>query len=269
MDRSDDSVLNDTFHEVLRRRTDGRWSLVASAAGRSDAIENLCKTLSSEELDQGAMGSFLTPSLVSERVEALAAFGRHTLVNVASKWRTPAEIGDDPFWLAAWNSALRHVAAELDLKESELRSSSLADEVELIWPSSTKVSYSWDDLNERCLTHLVPYEYIRLWSIGDLMDHQIDASQVRRAPTLLLRVLRDRLQLLTNDAVLKLQERGDSLLEQDPFEAALLAEVLSTFDEKWITTWRLRFLNQLPNIQDARDVIPLSYFLLGHGWIVP
>jgi hypothetical protein len=270
MDRSGDRVLNDdALHEALRHRTGSRWVFLAAAAGKREAIEELCTALSRAELDRGTAGAALTPSLVSERVEALAASGGNTLVRVARDWRRPSEIGDDPFWSAAWTSALRHVAAPLALDANDFRASAVAMEAQLLWPTGDVVTHTWDALAATCRARLVPYEEIRRWSSCNLADRHFQEQQVRDAPTLLLRVLRGRFDLLTAGAVHTLRERSDDLLDQDPFEAALLAEVLTTFDDSWLATFRRRLVQRLPTVHDAQEIIPLAYLLLGHGWVVP
>jgi hypothetical protein len=270
MDRGDRRLLNsNALRDALRRRTDGRWSFLAAAAGDQKAIEELAAALSRKELDRGTGGAALTPSLVSERVEALAVSAGATLARVALGWRKPAECGDDPFWTAAWVPALRHLAPRLSLNPSEFRLPATAREAELLWPTGVKCTCTWNELAATYRSRYVLYDELREWSLHPLADRRIEIAQMANAPALLIRLLRGRYELLTAEGVEQLRARAEDVRTEDSFEAALLAEVLSLFDNDGTTALQLRFLDRLTGVDDPRGMVPLAYVLLGNGWLVP
>lgn len=269
MDRSGHHLLSvDSLQHALRQRADGRWAFLAAAAGRPESIDELALAVSSRELDRGSAGAAVTPSLVSERVEALAVSARPVLVRVAIEWRKPAATGSDPFWSAAWNAALRHLAGEMDLNPEDFRPSAVASEAAIVWPNGDKDVYTWNELLTRCRDGVASYEQIRRWATHPLGDRRIREEQVTNAPSLLLRVLRDRVELLTADAVASLNARVE-VAGEDPFEVAILAELLACVDDSIADNLREQVLSILPTVTDPREVIPLAYVLLGQHWVVP
>jgi hypothetical protein len=270
MDRNSDHLLNEgLLREALCQRMDGRWAFLAAAAGRPDAIEELSLPLSRAELDRGSAGRALTPSLVSERVEALAVSASLNLTHLAKEWRMPIDTGDDPFWAAAWNSALRHLVGRVCLNPDDFRLPAVAVEAALVWPRDHRPSCSWDEVAAACVARTVPYNEIRRWATYRLVDRHIQESQLRHVPILFLRVLRGHYEVLTADAIDYLYTRCEDLLGQDSFETAVLAEALSAVDASIMSTLQRWFLDILPDVTEPRDVIPLAYFLLEPRWVVP
>jgi hypothetical protein len=95
---------------VCRSRRDSYWEFIATAAGDPQAVAITVHGLTREELDRGAHGDAIAPSIVRERVEALAAWNPARLAELASRWRKPAECIGDPYHEAAWSAAERHLS---------------------------------------------------------------------------------------------------------------------------------------------------------------
>ena len=107
--------MNDLIR-LLGERDDGYWELLATATGREAASQRTLGGLASAALAAGFDGPAASPSLVGQRVEAVAALDSSLLVGLSKTWLPPEDISLDlmdplaDFWTAAWSSALRHLA---------------------------------------------------------------------------------------------------------------------------------------------------------------
>jgi hypothetical protein len=250
-------------------RQDGYWELLAASVGTPRALARVLTGLSREQLEQAARSDEITPSLVRERVEALAAFDPRLLADLAGSWRSPAEIRGDPFWQAAWGTALRHLR-ELDLfSEMATRAPELAAEVAIIGSTPAPEARSWSQLIHKYKSQFIPYDTLRMWANLPLSDSAISVRAVEAAPLLLLRILRGREQLLDSAARNHLRSVAVDALALDPLESALLLEIVRRFDTNVIAVVREGLVQLLPALLDARVVIPLAYLLVSPHWIAP
>jgi hypothetical protein len=97
----------------LQERRDGYWELLATAAGRMDSVSRCMDGLTAEALDAHSIGRAVSPSIVQQRVDSLAAFDAKLVIEVSRKWRQPDQVSTDlmdeaaDFWACAWSAALR------------------------------------------------------------------------------------------------------------------------------------------------------------------
>ena len=270
MDTGDHQIPIELQHlrEKLSMRQDGYWGLLAASAGMPSALASLLIRLSTEQLDKATLRSEITPSLVREHVEALAAFDTEQLIELTDSWRPPSEIRGDPFWQAAWSTALRHLRKP-ELLKMVAEVPELAAEVAALAPADVHGVRSWSELAHEYKSRFIPYETVRGWARIPLSDRSIGVQQVKPAPLLMLRVLRTREQLLDPAARNQLRSAAGDVLKLDSFEAALLLEIVRKFDPNVITAARKDLTELLPGLPDARAVIPLAYVLVSPNWIVP
>ena len=133
------------FRDALRRRSDGYWELLATAAGAPEAVERTVRGLTAQELDRGAHGLALAPSLVEERVEALAAHDVGRLVELAREWTAPSAMDDHPWWQAAWRTSLRHLKDAGAISRQDVEAPWLEGEVAVLWDEPAE-SLSWREI---------------------------------------------------------------------------------------------------------------------------
>jgi hypothetical protein len=278
----------DRLREALSARDDGYWELAAASAGAPSALERVRAGLTGEELERGARGDAIAPSVVRERVEAVAACDPRMLIEIAGGWGAPVELGDRPFFAAAFGAALRHLAAHGAITRSAITRSEVAGsevagsrvavdpeleaEVEILWPLARDIeARRWRDLVDahRRAAH-VPFDRIRALARVPLVDRALGVNDVADAPWAMLRALRGREHLLDPSARAHLREVASGLSpDADPFDAAVLVEIASRVDPELLAIVRDAFVARLPGEPDARAVIPLVYVLLGNGWVVP
>jgi len=271
MDPGDHQILVDLLRlrDALSVRQDGYWELLATAAGAPDAVARILVSLSREQLDKAAFGDWVTPSLVRERVEALAAFDTSKLIELADSWRPLAEISRDPFWGAAWSTALRHLEWPEATEEVVTSVLEFAAEAAVIPPDRMPYTTSWDELVNAYESRFTPYETVRKWAKIPLSDSSIGIHQIKSAPLLMLRIFRSRERLLDPSARRYLRSAAADVLRLDALEGALLLEIVRTFDPDAITAARRDLQQFLPQLRDARLIIPLVYVLISPDWIAP
>jgi hypothetical protein len=267
-DRHQQSLEIDLLRAALSTREDSYWEMLAAAAGSPAALERVQGGLSRDALDGGSDGAAIAPSIVSERVEALAAWDPARLEVLARSWRAPAEVAEDPLWLAAWTSALRHLHARGGTDRRAFAIPALATEASVLWPEP-RPARSWDEIVRDYGSRFVAYETVRLWATGPLSDAAIRADQLSNAPLALLRVLRGRERLLTADARELWRTWTTDAHKRDPLDAAVAIELASKVEPVALSHARVELTSALRKMTDARAAIPLAYVLVSPYWVAP
>jgi len=115
----------EALSSALRGMTSGFSELLATALGNARSVAKTIEGLASSALEQGHHGAAISPSLVSQRVDALAAHDEDLLVDIARTWKPIDELSiveqlDTDYWLTAWTTALRFVASPMRLGPQKL-----------------------------------------------------------------------------------------------------------------------------------------------------
>ena len=271
MDTSNGELLD--IWAVLRRnlstRKDAYWELIATAAGDEESLEKTLVGLSSAQLDKGGSGLAVSPSIVRDRVEALSVSGLEQLLAIVCDWRNPSTINGDPFWVACWQTALRHLVTSgaVDLNETR-RVPELRKESDLLSTITSNARLSWAELRRRSEGIMVTTDIIRDWSRFSLTDKVLTREDIKSTPTLLLRVLRDKPVILNRSAQDWILGLCDDLLGHDPYEAAIMLEIGRGYDPELEIRLARLFLDKLPAIHEPRDLIPLVYMCINRQWLV-
>jgi hypothetical protein len=257
-----------SLRAALSDRNDSYWELLATAAGDAESIERTETGLRVEALTQGAGGPAVAPSIVSERVEALAAFNPARIVKLATKWQAPKQIGDNPWWHAAWLTSLRHLRAQGAIERGQVDCPALFAETALLWDEPFEREISWRRFSEELKSSKLRYEICRSAARGEIAEKSLSARDLEDVPWQMLRLLRGRARLLDQSAVDLLIDRARNWTNRDPLEMALVAEIcadLSPTTNGWMAE---EMISIIPSTSDPRDLTPIAYTLLG-GWHPP
>jgi hypothetical protein len=184
MDRSDGLIrsLTSVLRAALSKRFDGYWELVATAAGHAASTARTEEGLSAKALAQGAIGPAHAPSLVSERVEALAAFSPQALARLAGGWIRPRDMGENPWWTAAWTSSLRHLKALEVIERRQVEAPALSKEIALLWYKPVEREISWLRLANELRSRFALYEFCREAAPARIAEPTISAADLEQAP---------------------------------------------------------------------------------------
>jgi len=118
-----------------RHRYDGHWEFLATAAGLDASISKTISGLSAEELDKGAFGLAYAPSIIRERIDALAAWNMSLLSDVVEQWIPPKSIQGNWWWASAWNASLRYLKQLGTIRREDVEVPELAHEVDILYKS--------------------------------------------------------------------------------------------------------------------------------------
>jgi hypothetical protein len=258
----------DRLRQILSKRTRGYWGLIATAAGDAQSVQMTSASVSALSLARGSHGDAVAPSIVSESVEALAAYSPNLLVQITGDWLKPAAIYDNPWWTAAWTAALRHLKVASAITLAEVDVPVLASEVAIVWSHTTSGEVSWHEVVSDLRAHRVFYRDVRAMSLQPLGDLVLSASDVSTAPWPALRLLRGRIACLEIAAREALDVRAREWRNRSPMDAALAAELSAELSPSILDELRADVLAAVPGIEDARLLIPFVYVLMG-GWRAP
>jgi hypothetical protein len=259
-----------TLSDALGSRSDGYWELLATAVGNPDALAQTRKGLAREALERGAFGEGVAPSIVRQRVEALAAWNRETLVELAMGWIEPSKIDRNPLWTAAWGASMRHLHSANIFGSEYFSVPELASERAIVF-STRRPAVSWRELARRWQSSSLPFDAVRETAQALLSERTISRDDVITAPVSMLRVLRGRANLLEPDAINAIETRARVALERPNFDAAVLFDTLrepEIRNEQLLLFGRERLETHLGTIADPREILELAYVLLG-SWRLP
>jgi hypothetical protein len=201
-------------------------------------------------------------------VEALAAFNIDGLVRLSTDWTRPDHIGDDPWWTAAWTTALRHLKAAGSINRQDADVPALSREVVALWDKPAQIANSWLGLQQILLSPFSRYDQCRQSASIPLIDEAIARTDLEIAHWEMLRVLRGRFHLLDETAVAWLLIRLRSWSSLDPLEAALIFEACAGVAPDEMARICGEMAKHVRTIKDARHMIPSSYVLIS-DWRAP
>jgi hypothetical protein len=191
------------LHELIiqQYRSRGRWEILATALGEEAAVETTMRGLSATELQKKANGKAIAPSMIRERVEALAAYNPHLLASLTQQWLDPQHIHSDYWWTAAWYPSLRHLKQLGVIQREMVDVPALHREVDILWYAPDPSPISWHLL----LDYLAQkggqaFDLIRKEAARPLIEPTLSAHDLATAPIYTLRLLRDRTELLDHSA---------------------------------------------------------------------
>ncbi|MCC6995522.1 MAG: hypothetical protein IT370_13005 [Deltaproteobacteria bacterium] len=257
----------DALRAIMRRRMDGDWQYLATAAGEPGLVDFTIRALSSSELDRGhdAIDPFL--SHVPERVEALAAFDINRLVSLARTWRLPEEVSGLPWWDRAWIAALRHVAPSGVITPSQARFGNLEWFASMIWDPPEVDEVSWHELKQSS-TRTYQIGLPRL-ARAKLREQRITASDLLDADPWLLRLLRGRTDRLEADARALLDELTVAALQKGEDASILLETACAVSDSAARARYSDMVAATLATLSTPEPLTCCCYILLGNGWQLP
>lgn len=278
MDRGGDSVLTreEFATELASRNAPGWLRLLAASAGDRDAVAAVVDVLGVASIDSTASMSTLSPSLLFEHVEALAAGSPEGLREAATEWRrTPPEI-DDPCWSAVWRGALRHLPESQRLSPSELLNAAppVRCEAAILAPQTDVTPVGWSEVGSGDQS-VVDYPRLRVLALRPWRDESISSEQLSPTELVKLRALRGRFGLLDASAVAFLEEyvsMSDGCW--DPLDIALIAEALCSVGSPAVDRLRaivaesLRRESAKGSGRDLGDLASIAYVLVS-AWRVP
>jgi hypothetical protein len=271
VDSGGDSVLvgSEELAAAMKARRNSYWILLATAAGESHSVAESTDGVSRRELDRGSLGAAVSPSIVDARIEAIAAYDPCVVAELARAWRAPGDVIGDPFWLSAWRTSLRHLKTVGGFNPDELASPDLDAEIEIVWGAPVDGSISWADTKARVQAGRATLADIRRWSKRRLCEPRLGARDMSDAPPVMLRLLRDRANLLDPSAAATVGEWAETLLDRDPFDASAIIEVAQAGGVLCRDLACKQLASHIDEIEDARTIIPLAYALLRPGWVIP
>jgi len=259
------------LREALHVQVSGAWEPLATAAGASSAVQATELGLSATELARGALGLAQGPSVIRERVEALAAYDPARLARLAQAWIAPDLIQGYWWWTSAWHASLRHLKGLGVIDRGGVSVPELREEAAILWPVSPDERLTLPEAFRHAELEGHPYAYART------LDGKIDRTPLRanyvpsELPVHMLRLLRGKASWLSEaDQHLLIQAARRSLLHPDEsvFRSALLAELVREIDPTSLDEMETQLLARLPGEFREERIRNVAYTLLG-SWAVP
>lgn len=233
--------MREHLRSLLRHRYDGRWELLATAAGNPDAVARTCDMLSCAVLDD-----FVHPDwLIEERVEALSAFDSSVLSSLAQAWPKPVETAS-PLIRWAWRAGLRHLLPILQLKREDFDVAELAEEVSIVWQEAPGPPISWDQAFQLIEQESIfNYATIRRLARRGLADPLPSVDKLLLAPPWMLPLLRGHVHRLEHSTQDYLANCAQRCLASDLRSGAYVAQVISV-DRATVTSTITKSIKYIP-----------------------
>lgn len=257
---------SNALKEVLKGRWDSFWELAATSVGVEESVKKTLTGLSAEEINKGANGQACSPSLIRERVEALAAWNPMTLTILASEWVQPKDIDEFSWWQPAWSVSLRHLKALNAVQREDVDVPALSAEVGILWNDKEKEVFSWQEMKSK-VQEGVLYGELRKLSDSTLRENTISVEDIADAPPEILRLLRGRYDLLDSRARNYIVELATSTPVGQGFPE-LIVEVCKELSLNVTNELCRNLARRIPTLKDPRKVVPLIYVLVS-DWRVP
>lgn len=256
------------YSGIIPKRHDSYWELLATAAGVEESVEKTLRGLAGREIHQAHEGLAVAPSLIRERVESLAAWNPHALVDVIQDWLPPADIKGNPWWIAAWETSLRHLKALHAITRSIVNVPELSEEVDLLWPHSREGRVAWRAVLKEAASPFIPFNHLRRLSLAELEEQSLSKSDVEGAPPRLFRLLRGKAFRLDASARAIVASMALGCLDCDPFDAAIIVEIDKELSPEDSEHLQMTLAQRMSHVVDPRSLIPLFYVLVSN-WCVP
>jgi hypothetical protein len=153
----------------MRSRSDGYWELLATSVGDQESIRKTMNGVSADALASGTNGPAISPRLVDERLQALAALDHEIVQALASTWKPPSALNPgltDPetdFWTAAWCAGLRFLKEPPEplAEESSALPLALERELAVVFGRVAHGFSNWDALIREVVSSSVTYDELR------------------------------------------------------------------------------------------------------------
>jgi len=251
MDRSNNFLL-EQLKQACLQRTDGRWQLLATAAGHEESIGQILESLDVNELRLDTMKA-LPASLVGDKIMALCVSRPQLLGDLLSQWEQEPLTGD-PYVDAGC------LTAAINTGHRILTVVKLDPDAE---------PWSWEEqLKNEPLKIMCNPEYIRFLASRPLVNKKLTRSNMEnciKGGKDLLKTLRTQ-EVQIDESVF--HRYADLISSTDPYVIAMLIELSrgTNFDSR---IWFERMLEVFPTISDALDLTLSTYALLNDQWVVP
>lgn len=274
-----------TLHskELFFQRTDYPWLLLATAAGTPEAVIQVTRALTREQLDRPMRDRLFGPPQTREMVEALAAWDVTVLSQLAVDWIAPSSLNTKTGWcsLYAWMAAIRHLRCLGVVEYQKFKDSSfseLCDQADHVWNKNTIVCLSWHEINS--------LPWLRSKLQYDFTETVLTSKDLNDVKNNQLVVLRGRTNRLTQDAKSALVDLSISSVMALETQQKTLRSI--TNDHETLDVMRCCICVQLcdemrvnirpllaevldlllPTITKPEDISPLVYVLFGK-WYWP
>ena len=295
--------MNERLATLLRNRYEGRWELLAIAAGNVNAVHKACGMLSRSVLDD-----FVHPDwMVEERVEALSAFDPTVLASLAEEWPKPVET-ESPFIRHAWRAGLRHLLPIMQLTKEDFSVPELAEEISVLWSTDPSEPITWEQAFRQVDQKPIFDDIlVRRLARRPLVDPLPSLDDLLQSPAWMLPLLRGHVHRLESsvrdyladcarrclasdlrsgafvaysvhfDVATGTSSRSDTVkyiplgrvdLEGNATEAPPIIEVCREIDPDLMEDLGNKLADQVPSLRDPRLAAPLAYLLLT-GWNLP
>jgi hypothetical protein len=172
------------MRQFMARRSDGPWELLATAVDDPHSMRRSRQCLSREEIQQGAAGLAISPAIIDDRIQAVAACGATRVAALVQDWHPAQQLADanpmaaeTDFWTAAWLSALRFLPALPDVDASMIPRLPIPIRSEIEVLSSRAVIADVFELME-WLNRTVTYDELRIAGSSAIIDAALSADIV-------------------------------------------------------------------------------------------
>ena len=251
MDRSNNFLL-EQLKQACRQRTDGRWQLLATAAGHEKSIRQILESLDVNELRLDTMKA-VPASLVGDKIMALSVSRPQLLGDLLSQWEQEPRTGDLYVDAAC-------LTAAINIGRSILTVVKLDPDAE---------PWSWEEqLKNEPLKIMWDPEYIRFLASRPLVNKKLTLANMENCIERgkgLLKTLRTQ-EVQIDESVF--HRYADLISSTDPYVIAMLIELSrgTNFDSR---IWFERMLEVFPTISDPLYLTLSTYALLNEQWVVP
>ncbi|MCC3422247.1 MAG: hypothetical protein JGK24_30650 [Microcoleus sp. PH2017_29_MFU_D_A] len=239
--------LLEQLKQASLQRIDGRWQLLATAAGNEESIRQTLRGLDVNELRLDT-DIALPSNLVEDRVLALSVSRPELLRNLLNQWEMEPRTGDPYLDSGCLDIALKTARRCLMVVEID------RDAEPWLWDEHLKPTYM--------------KETIRLLARRPLISKVLTQNDIENAilcgGNLLLALRTQEVQI--EESVFA--HYADSIISTGPYVTALLIELSrrTNFDSR---VWFERILEVFPTISDPLDLTLSTYALLNDQWVMP
>lgn len=251
MDRSNNFLL-EQLKQASLQRTDGRWQLLATAAGHEESIRQTLENLDVNELRAGIL-RVLPPSLVGDTIMALSVSRPQLIGDLLSEWEKEPRTGDPCIDSGCLNAAINTGRRFLTVVKLD--------------PDAEP--WSWEEqLKNEPLKIMWDSQYIQFLASRPLVEKTLTLENIENcidSGKSLLETLRTQ-KVQIDESVFA--RYADLISSTDPYVIAMLIELSrrTNFDSR---IWFERILEVFPTITDPLYLTLSTYALLNPTWCVP
>jgi hypothetical protein len=245
-----------------------KWELLATAIGVEEAVKVTTDGLRGAELHKKVGGKASFPSVIRERVDALAAYNPQLLAQLAQQWLVPSAIQNDHWWTAAWHPSLRHLKQLGVIQRDQVNVPALRHEVDILWYDADPSPISWKAL-QREFDHAGgrDFDMMRMVSSRQLSDTTLSVQDITSVPFYRLRSLRGKTEKLDKSARDWLQDMGRTGAQGDFAGAVYVLELCKELSLPVEAELEVRIARQIPQL-DLTSIASTIYVLFTN-WRIP